>query len=298
MTNHNLEEMKKLEAEFFDKSTNLRTIYGQIPLEADIRRATRFIPSSADQEPIDSKMTQILDGRFRDQFINYVANRPGGKVLDICCGPGWLALELGRHGQTVDAYDLSPKAIALAKRMLAENPYKDGFGKVTYHLEDVTRLDLGKETINSISGWSAFHHLPNLMSFMDRVHQALKPDGIVATCDDLPIRRLDRWIGRFFRLIVPTYDRTYRQKFSDSIRRIRGITKEKPDYFTPMEEVAAKDESVFDFADYLYDKFDVLFDVHYSAFANGPAMGIKGPDWFRYSVARIIVGLDRLLCLL
>lgn len=296
MTGYNLEEMKKAEAEFFDKSTHLRTIYGQIPFEADMRRATRFIPSSADQEPIDSKMTRILDGKFRDRFINSVAHCPGGKVLDICCGPGWLALELGRHGQIVDAYDLSPKAIALAKRMLDENPYKDGFGKVTYYLEDVTVLDLGTETIDAISGWSAFHHLPDLMSFMDRVHQALKPGGIVATCDDLPMRRLDRWIGRFLRLIVPTYDRTYRQKFSDSIRRIRGVTKEKPDYFTPMEEVAAKDESVFDFADYLYDKFDVLWDVHFNAFANGPAAQVKGPNWFRYSVGRVIVGLDRLLC--
>jgi len=92
---------------------------------------------------------------------------------------GWLALELGRCGQTVDAYDLSPEAIAVARRMLDENPYKDGFGKVTYHLEDVTKLDLGTETLDAVSGWSAFHHLPDLMSFMDRVHQALKPGGIV-----------------------------------------------------------------------------------------------------------------------
>jgi len=180
--------------------------------------------------------------------------------------------------------------------MVDENPYKEGFGSVTYHLEDVTSLDLGTETIDAISGWSAFHHLPDLTSFMDRVNKALKPGGIVATCDDLPIRSLDKWIGRFFILLLPTYNLTYRQKIKSLFRRIRGITKEKPEYFTPMEEVAAKDEAVFDFADYLYDKFDVLFDVHYNAFAGGIAMKIKGPDWFRYSMARIIVGLDSLLC--
>jgi SAM-dependent methyltransferase len=293
---HNIDEMKRLEAEFFDKSAHSRTVFGQIPMEADIRRATRFIPSSPDQEAIDPRMTNLLEGKYRDRLIKYVAHRPAGKVLDICCGPGWLALELGRFGQTVDAYDLSPKAIALARRMLDENPYKKGFGKVTYHLEDVTSLDLGKETIDSISGWSAFHHLPDLMSFMDQVNQALKPGGIVATCDDLPVHRLSVWLGRFFRLILPTYDRNYRQKIRDSIRRIRGITKEKPEYFTPMEEVSAKDKSVFDFADYLYDKFDILFDVRFNAFACGPAMTIKGPDWFRYSVARMIIGLDRVLC--
>jgi len=294
--NYNMEEMKSLEAQFFDKSAQKRTVHGQIPYEADIRRATRFSPSSPDQELIDPEMTNLLEGKFRDRLIGHVAHRPGGKVLDICCGPGWLALELGRHGQVVDAYDLSPKAIELAKRMLAENPYKDGFGSVTYHLEDVTKLDLGTESIDAISGWSAFHHLPDLTSFMDRVQKALKPGGIVATYDDLPLQRSNIWLGRILRVLLPTYDRTYRQKLRDTIRRLRGITKEQPEYFTPMEEVAAKDKSVFDFADYLYDKFDVLYDVQFNAFACGPAMTVRGPDWFRYTVARLIIGLDRALC--
>jgi len=288
--------MKKAEAEYFDKSAQRRTALGQIPMEADIRRATRLTPFSPDQEPIDPKMTQILEGSFRDRLIDYVAHYPGGKVLDICCGPGWLALELGRHGQTVDAYDLSPEAIALAERMLGENPFKEGFGQVNYHLEDITRLDLGKETFDAVSGWSAFHHLPDLLSFMDRVHQALKPGGIVATLDDLPRRRLDKWIERFFGLLLPTYNRTYREKIRASIRRIRGIAQERPEYFTPMEEVAAKDKVVFDFADYLYDKFEVLWDVHFNAFALFSCILLIGPDWFRYTVARAIIWLDRLLC--
>lgn len=294
--NNNLESMKQAEAEYFNESADRRTIYGQIPLEADIRRATRFIATAPGQESIDPKMSQLLEGSFRDRFINHVAHSSGGKVLDICCGPGWLALELGRRGQDVDAYDLSPKAIELAKRMLQENPYKDGFGKVTYHIEDVTKLDLGKETLDAISGWSAFHHLPNLLSFMERVNIALKPGGIVATLDDLPPRSLDKWIERFFRLVLPTYDRTYRQKIVDSIRRLRGITQEKPEFFTPMEEVASKDKSVFEFSDYLYKNFDVLWDVHFSAFSNMPSMAVVGPDWFRYTVARALVTLDRLFC--
>lgn len=294
MTN-NLEEMKQAEAEYFNKSARSRTAYGQIPMEADIRRATRFIPFAPDQQPIDPKMSQILEGSYRDRLIDYVARQPGGRVLDICCGPGWLALELGRRGQIVDAYDISPEAIALAKRMLDENPFKKGFGQVNYHLEDVTKLDLGKETLDAVSGWSAFHHLPELLSFMDRVHQALKPGGIVATLDDLPRRSLDKWIERFFYLVLPTYDRSYRQKIGRAIRRIRGVTQEKPDYFTPMEEVAAKDKAVFDLADYLYDKFDILWDVQFGAFSS-PSMNMVGPDWFRYFVARVLVGLDRLLC--
>lgn len=46
---------KRAEAEFWDKKTRNRTALGQIPLEADMRRATRFVPSAPGQEPIDRK---------------------------------------------------------------------------------------------------------------------------------------------------------------------------------------------------------------------------------------------------
>lgn len=294
---NNLEKAKRAEAEFWDKKAKSRSAEGRIPDTADIRRATRFIPSAPDYEPIDPHMVRILEGNFRDRFIDYVAHRTGGKVLDICCGSGWLALELGRRGQNVNAYDISPEAIALAKRMLDENPYKDGFGKVTYHIEDVTKLDLGKETLDAVSGWSAFHHLDDLEAFMDRVNIALKPGGIIATLDDLPHRRLDKWIDRFFRLLLPTYDRTYRQKISDSIRRIRGITLEKPEYFTPMEEVAAKHTDAVHNMEFIWrEKFELVWTIHFNAFAVSPCMSLIGPDWFRYSVARAITWLDRVLC--
>ena len=65
---------------------------------------------------IDPQMTDILDAGAREKYLSMVAHKAGGRVLDICCGSGWLALELGRRGQIVDAYDLSPKAIALAKK--------------------------------------------------------------------------------------------------------------------------------------------------------------------------------------
>ncbi|MEK6756915.1 MAG: hypothetical protein AABZ02_12250, partial [Bacteroidota bacterium] len=116
MSQDNLEGLKQAEAVFFDEIADLRTQDGHIPLEADIRRATKFIPKRSEKLPvIDPEMSAILDGGAREKYLDMVAHKPGGRVLDICCGSGWLALELGRRGQIVDAYDLSPKAIALAK---------------------------------------------------------------------------------------------------------------------------------------------------------------------------------------
>jgi hypothetical protein len=81
-------------------------------------------------------------------------------------------------------------------------------------------------------------------------------------------------------LLLPTYDRTYRKKAHDAFQRISGKTKEAPEYFTPMEEVAAKDIAVFDIADMFYSKFEVLWDVHFNAFAVNPAMSVMAPTGF------------------
>jgi len=90
MPQTNLDELKKAEAKFFDRIADIRTADGHIPMEADIRRATRFIPKRTDKLPlIDPKMTAILDGRSRDRYISWVAHQPGGRVLDIGCGSGW-----------------------------------------------------------------------------------------------------------------------------------------------------------------------------------------------------------------
>jgi ubiquinone/menaquinone biosynthesis C-methylase UbiE len=294
--NHDLKEMMRGEAEFFDQSALKRTAHGQIPMEADIRRATRFIPTRLGEEVIDPKMTYILEGKYRDRLLDTVAHRNGGRVLEVCCGPGWLALELGRRGQKVDAYDISPQAVTLARRMLEENPYKENFGSVSYHLQDVTQVDLGVDTLDAMVGWSAYHHLPNLPDFMERAYRALKPGGVIATLDDLPRGRLEKWLERILRLALPTHDRTYLDKIRDAYRRIIGKTKEMPDHFTPMEELAAKDHAVFEIADILYEKYEVLFDVRWAAFVSTPAMQVRGPDWFRYSVARLLVFIDRVLC--
>jgi 2-polyprenyl-3-methyl-5-hydroxy-6-metoxy-1,4-benzoquinol methylase len=125
---------KEEEAKFFDHIADLRTFDPQyIAMEADIRRASKFVIKRNGKEILlDPEITNILQGEARDECLRYIAHVPGGRVLDIGCGSGWLALELGRMGQVVDAYDISPKAIALAKRMLEENPFKSGFGEINY----------------------------------------------------------------------------------------------------------------------------------------------------------------------
>ena len=295
MSIDNLENLIKAEAVFFDDVAELRTREGHIPMEADIRRATKFIPKRSEMLPmIDPEMTAILDGGARKKYLDMVAHRPGGRVLDICCGSGWLALELGRRGQIVDAYDLSPKAIALAKKTLAENPFKEGFGEVNYHLLDVSQVDLGVETYDAVSGWAAFHHLPDPPEFLERVNRALKPGGVVATYDDLHMGKLEKTLELSLRFILPQLHHSYMQKLSFAKDLLFGKKHLPEEIFSPMEE--AKHFSVEDITKILNEKFEVMMTLRKNAFVGTPLMTMAGSDAFRYLVARILVTLDRILC--
>ena len=295
--NQSLDELKKEEAKFFDVIADIRTEHAdRISIEADLRRATKFIPKNGDKSLylIDPKMSDILDGGNRDKYISWVSKKPGAKVLDLGCGSGWLALELARNGCHVEAYDISPKAIANAKRMLAENPYKEGFGSVNYHLQDVSEIDLGVEQWDAVSGWSAFHHMPDVPDFMERTYRALKSGGIVATMDDMPPGRLELGIGYFFEFILPNFVLTYRQKIVVVYKLLTGVMQLRAEVMSPMETL--KHSGVEDIERILYEKFEVLVNVRFNAFVGTPIMRMTGPDSFRYFTARVLVRLDRLLC--
>jgi ubiquinone/menaquinone biosynthesis C-methylase UbiE len=296
MQQNNLDQLKRAEARFFDEIADIRTACPElIAMEADIRRATKNIPKRGEKRLlIDPIITEILEGGARDQYIKLVSRKPGSRVLDVGCGSGWLALELARNGCHVDAYDISPKAIALARRMLEENPYKEGFGSVTYHLSDVSELDLGVGVYDAVSGWSAFHHMPDVPAFMDRVFHALKPGGIVATMDDMPRGRLEQGLEYFFEFILPTYSLSYPEKISMVFNLLTGKRKYREEILSPMEE--AKHSAVDEIADVFNNKFEVIFSSRQNAFSGTPVMRMIGSDRFRYAAAKAVVATDRLLC--
>ena len=59
---------------------------------------------------------------LRGRLVKNIARKAkvdlSGAVLDIGCGPGNHALELAHFAKTVEAFDIAPKMIALAKKML------------------------------------------------------------------------------------------------------------------------------------------------------------------------------------
>ena len=82
------------------------------------------------QTPWDTQMTP-------PEVMEFIAQAPPGKALDLGCGTGTNAITLARHGWQVTGVDFVPRAIRTARRKAAEAGLK-----IEFHTADVTDLSM------------------------------------------------------------------------------------------------------------------------------------------------------------
>ncbi len=103
----------------------------------------------------------------RDTFIALVA--PGGRVLDLGCGPGTSAAALAHAGLSVEAWDAVPEMVALAGQ-------HEG---VTAKQAVFSDLHAQKRYHGIWANFSLLHApLANLPTHLAAISTALKPGGI------------------------------------------------------------------------------------------------------------------------
>ena len=119
--------------------------------------------------------------RNHDFFIRHLPERRG-RVLEVGCGSGLLALELSKFFDSVTATDISEPMLAIARR-------KRTAANVEYRRADANRLAL-EETFDAIVSHTTFHHLENIPETLSRLKAALAPGGRLILTD-----RVNRWPG-------------------------------------------------------------------------------------------------------
>lgn len=155
-----------------------------------------FDKIARDYDRMNHLMTAGLDRRWRKSAVHGLH----GKVLDVACGTGDMAVELLRQGCSVTGVDLSKEMMAIAKRKAPQAEYR---------LADVERLPFGEASFDAVTcafGVRNFVHLEQGLHEMLRV---LKPGGRMvilelATPDsslirpfyNLYTRRIIPWLGQ------------------------------------------------------------------------------------------------------
>jgi len=97
----------------------------------------------------------------------------GLQILDVGCGAGYMSLELARAGYHVTGIDIAQSCIDIAERTLLENPYKEGFGSLQYHVNPLHEVT-GQYDVVLFS--VSLHHMTDLEGAVKYAH-GLLPNG-------------------------------------------------------------------------------------------------------------------------
>ena len=151
-----------------------------------------FDKIARDYDRMNHLMTAGLDRRWRKSAVQGLH----GKVLDVACGTGDMAVELLRQGCSVTGVDLSKEMMAIAKQKAPQ---------VEYKLADAEHLPFEDATFDAVTcafGVRNFVHLEQGLSEMLRV---LKPGGRMVILElatpDSP--RLRPFYNLYTRHIIP-----------------------------------------------------------------------------------------------
>ncbi len=126
------------------------------------------------------------DGRFNFEhqpFLKQVLSSltrgagalpPGGSLLELGCGSGWLCLELARRGLRPVGLDTGFQSLVLA-RLYARQQGLD----IDYVHADGGRLPFAPRSFDGLVGFQALHHIPRLLETARHLRTILQPDAPV-----------------------------------------------------------------------------------------------------------------------
>jgi demethylmenaquinone methyltransferase/2-methoxy-6-polyprenyl-1,4-benzoquinol methylase len=132
-------------------------------------------------------MTAGQDGRWRRLAARAVV-RPGGRVLDACCGTGDLALAALAEGGRVTGLDFSHAMLERARRKSAEVEWVEG---------DLLALPFGDGSFDAVTVGFGIRNVEDRSLALRELRRVLRPGGRLAVLDVVRPRGV---LSHFYRL--------------------------------------------------------------------------------------------------
>lgn len=110
-------------------------------------------------------------GEFAEALLDAGAIGPGRGMLDLCCGPGLLALAATGRGASVAGLDFSPAMLALAAANAPGCRFVEG---------DAEATGLAPASFDAVVSSFGIHHVPRPERAMAEAFRVLRPGGMVA----------------------------------------------------------------------------------------------------------------------
>ena len=116
-------------------------------------------------------------GRYMARFTEaarLVAGRvrPGGAVLEVAPGPGYLSIEIAKRGYVVTALDISKSFVRIAR----ENAAREGVD-VDVRLGNAAAMPFAIASFDFVVCMAAFKNFSDPIAAINEMHRVLKPGG-------------------------------------------------------------------------------------------------------------------------
>jgi len=104
--------------------------------------------------------------------------RPGGHILEVAPGPGYLAIELARRGYAVTAMDISSSFVRIARKHAAEAGVN-----VTVEQGNASAMPFADGSFDYVVCMAAFKNFSDPVGAINEMHRVLRPGGKASIYD-------------------------------------------------------------------------------------------------------------------
>ena len=135
--------------------------------------------TAEEAEAYDAMDHSVANDAFVDRLIELGVR---GRVLDIGCGPGHIALQLAtRKPQlSVLGVDLSRKMLEIAEEHRVVCSQGD---RVAFAIADAKGLDFPDHSFQTVCSNTILHHIPDPVPFLREAWRVLEPGGVLLIRD-------------------------------------------------------------------------------------------------------------------
>jgi len=162
---------------------DVRRYWDRFPL---LSHEIREVGTPAFFETLD-RIKRTDSERFAIRFWEFEKFH-GKRVLDVGCGPGWFTVQYAAAGALVDAVDIAPSAVEIARNHLA---YR-GLG-ANVNIGNAEALPFPDGTFDLVFSSGVLHHTPDTLKAVRECRRVLKPGG----CAKITLYRKGFAHGRF-----------------------------------------------------------------------------------------------------
>jgi len=126
-----------------------------------------------------STMKVVTDPRILEHMVEISAVRPDSRVLDVACGPGFVAMAFAPRCQSVLGIDATDTLVARARA----EAVRRGISNLSFALANVERMPLASAHFDLATCRFAFHHFAHPRAVLAEMKRVLKPGARMVVVD-------------------------------------------------------------------------------------------------------------------